>query len=135
MRGPTYVVAILTIGIVVMLVASCHEEAAPDVKKSRLIAAENIQLKKELARRNKEIEQLKRQHQEQLKRQEDKLANCEQEKELWKARAGEAVKQNVQSVLKEVMDLNEALQQQNKRLKALVESLKSELEKAKAGQR
>lgn len=47
---------ILTVGIAIMLIAGCSEQELPDVKKSRLIATENRQLKKELKLRSEGIE-------------------------------------------------------------------------------
>ena len=62
-----------------MLIVGCgvHKEP-PSVKMSRAVAAENIELRKELAQSSKEIEKLKKQHSGELKKQEKLLETCRQ---------------------------------------------------------
>lgn len=113
--------------IVVMLIASCQEQEQIDAKKSRVIAAENMELKKELEHRGKEIERLKELHAKEIKRQEGLLAKCQEEKKLWQDKADENIKEQVSEILTVVMEQNSKLQEENENLKAQIDKLKSEL--------
>ena len=113
----TFVLAAGT--VVIMLIAGCEKENAPDTKRSRLIAAENMRLKKELGQRDKEIE-----------KQEKLLEKCLQEKNTWKAKAQQNIQEQVDSVLTVVMEKNEELRKENEGLKAQIKRLKAELEEA-----
>ena len=114
----TFVLAAGT--VVIMLIAGCEKENAPDTKRSRLIATENIRLKKELEQRDKEI-----------KKQEKLLEKCLQERDTWKAKAQQNIQEQVDSVLTVVMEKNVELRKENEGLKAQIEKLKAELEEAK----
>lgn len=77
---------ILTVGIAITLIAGCSEQELPDVKKSRLIATENRQLKKELDLRSEEIES-----------QRGLLEKCQDEKK--------AIEENLHKGSQELIDL------------------------------
>ena len=117
---------VLAAGIVViMLIAGCDEEqnlssTKSAVKKHQLIAAENMRLTKELEQRDEEI-----------KKQEKLLEKCLKEKNAWKERAQQNIKEQVDSVLTVVMEKIEELRKENEGLKAQIEKLKAELEEAK----
>lgn len=113
----TFVLAAGT--VVIMLIAGCEKENAPDTKRSRLIATENIRLKEELEQRDEEI-----------KKQEKLLEKCLQERNTWKAKAQQNIQEQVDSVLTVVMEKNKELRKENEGLKAQIEKLKAELEEA-----
>lgn len=113
----TFVLAAGT--VVIMLIAGCEKENAPDTKRSRLIATENIRLKKELEQRDKEI-----------KKQEKLLEKCLQERDTWKAKAQQNIQEQVDKVLAGVMEEYTKLRKENEGLKAQIEKLKAELEEA-----
>ncbi len=96
MKGTTQKVFILAVGVIVfVLIAGCQESATggpTDAKKSRLVAAENMELKKELENRDKEIARLKELHSKEIKRQEELLAKCQEEKKLWQEKTDENIK-------------------------------------------
>jgi len=114
---------VLAVCVVVMLIVGCGEQAPPGVKKSRLIAVENMRLTKELEQRNKEIERLKELHNKESKKQEKLLAECVQEKESWKQKARQNVRNQVKGVFDAVMEQNVKLSEENEKLKAQIEKL------------
>jgi hypothetical protein len=137
MKGTAQKVFILAVGVIVfVLIAGCQESATggpTDAKKSRLIAAENLELKKELASRDKEIARLKELHSKEIKRQEGLLAKCQEEKKLWQDRADENIKEQVGEISGVIMEQNSKLREENENLKAQAENLKAELAKGQQG--
>ncbi len=114
---------VLTVCVVVMSIAGCGEQELPSVKKSRLIAVENMRLKKELGQRSKEIERLNELHNKESKKQEKLLAECVQEKESWKEKARQNVRNQVKGVFDAVMEQNVKLRDENEKLKAQIEKI------------
>jgi hypothetical protein len=112
---------VLAVCVVVMSIAGCGEQELPSVKKSRLIAVENMRLKKELERSSKEIERLKELHNRESRKQEKLLSKCVQEKESWKQKARQNVRDQVKGVFDAVMEQNAKLLEENKKLKAQIE--------------
>jgi len=124
---------ILAIGaiFVISLFAGCQEQQATDAKKGRLVAAENIGLKKELDRRDREIERLKGLHSKEIKRQEELVAKCLEEKGLLQKRVDENIKAQVSEVLAAVMEENSKLHDEIEGLKTQVQKLQAELAELK----
>jgi peptidoglycan hydrolase CwlO-like protein len=126
MRRPavkTIVLAISTV-FVVALFYGCKEQTPEDTKsilrKSRLIATENMQLKKELATSQEKIEKLKGQieeHQERVKRLEEAVRKSSEEL--------------VETVFMGLAEDSLELTAENTALKAEIEELKKELEALK----
>ena len=114
---------VLAVCVVVMLIVGCGQQAPPGVKKSRLIAAENMQLKRELEQCNHEIEKLIELHNKEIKKQEKLLAKCLEEKESWKQKARQNVRNQVEGVFDAVMEQNAKLLEENEKLKAQIEKL------------
>ncbi len=114
---------VLAVGVVVMPIAGCGQQEPPSVKKSRLIAVENMRLTKELEQRSKEIERLTELHNKESKKQEKLLAKCQEEKESWKQKARQNVKNQVKGVFDAVMEQNVKLRDENEKLKAQIEKL------------
>ena len=123
MKRPATKIFVLTVCVVVMLIAGCGNQKPPSVKKSRLIAVENMRLTKELEQRNREIESIKELHNKEIKKQEKLLAKCVQEKEGWKKKARQNVRNQVKGVLDAVMEQNVKLREENEKLKAQIEKL------------
>ncbi|MBN2594019.1 MAG: hypothetical protein JXA81_10965 [Sedimentisphaerales bacterium] len=98
----------------------------PSVKKCRVIAAENIELKKELAKSDKEIEMLKAQYSQKIDEQRERLQKCLQEKEELKEKSRQNVREQVSSVLDTVMEENKNLREENTKLKAQIEQLQKQ---------
>ena len=114
---------VLAVCVVVMSIAGCGEQEPPSVKKSRLIAAENMRLKRELEQRDREIEKLIELHNREIKKQEELLAKCVQEKDSWKKKARQNVRNQVKGVFDAVMEQNAKLLEENKKLKAEIKKL------------
>ena len=109
--------------VVIVLIIGCQEQELPSAKKSRLIAAENMQLKKELQQRSKEIEGLKELHDREIQKQEKLLAKCLDEKETWKEKSRQNIRSQVNGVLDTLMEQNAKLRQENEKLKEQIEKL------------
>jgi hypothetical protein len=107
----------------IMLTAGCGPQQPPNVKKARAIAAENIELRKELERRNSQIETLKEQYGEELETQKKRLKTCLQEKEELKEKSRQNIRDQVKGVLDTVLEENRKLREENIRLKAQIEEL------------
>jgi gas vesicle protein len=103
-------------------------EEPPDVKKCRAIAAENIELKKELAKSNKELEIFKEDYSKEIKEQQDKLRTCLQEKEQLKEKSRQNIRNQVKGVLETVLEDNKKLRESTGRLKAENTKLKAQIE-------
>jgi hypothetical protein len=114
---------VLAVCVVVISIAGCGQQELPSVKKSRLIAAENMRLTKELERRDKQIESIRELHNREIKKQEELLAKCVREKDSWKQKAQQNVKNQVKGVFDAVMEQNAKLREENKKLKAEIEKL------------
>jgi len=117
MRKPVQKAIVLAVGIVViMLIAGCEEESQSNTKKSRLIAAENIRLKKE------------------IEKQKELLEKCLQEKKAPEEMSPEGAQDLTQFLLEESVKLNEEnekLKAEIVQLEARIKQLKTELEELK----
>ena len=91
-----------------IIMSGCNEPQTPSEKQSRLIAAENMELQKELKQRDEAIEILKAQYSKKL---------VEQEKLLVKA----------QDVLDTVIKENSELRREIEKLKKHIETQQSEI--------
>jgi len=107
-----------------MLTGGCGPQEESSFKKGRTIAAENIELRKELDRRNKKIETLKAQYSEKIDEQREQLRKCLQEKEELREKSRQNVREQVSSVLDTVMQENKKLREENTQLKAQIEELR-----------
>jgi cell division protein FtsB len=119
MKAKNQKVIILAAGIAfaVMLVPGCEERNLESNKKTKLIAAENIQLKKQLQQRDETI-----------KMQEELLEQCREETDLWKDTFQEGA-QGLGTVSAEhFLIQNAKLRQENQKLKANVEQLEKDLQ-------
>ena len=125
MNGPFFKASVIIIAIAVMLTTGCGPQEPPSVKKSRTIAAENIGLKKQLAKSNKEIEILKAQHRKKIGEQKEQLQKCLQEKETLREKSRQNIRKQVKGVLDTVLEENRKLREQNAKLKAQIEELRS----------
>jgi hypothetical protein len=106
-----------------MLTVGCGPEEPLSVKKSRTIAAENIELKKQLEKSKKEIELLKAQYSRKITEQKEQLQKCLQEKEVLKEKSRQNIRDQVSSVLETVLEENKNLRAENTRLKVQIEEL------------
>ena len=118
--------SVFVVVFTILLIASCGPKEPPSVKQSRAIAAENIEIKKQLERRDREIETLKEQYEKEIKKQKKLFADCQQEKEDWKNKARQNIRNQVEPVLDAVVDETAKLREENTKLKAQIEQLQKE---------
>jgi len=132
MKGPGIRTFVLAIGIiVVMLSAGCEEEQLKGNQKARVIAAENMQMKNLLQQRDSEIEKLKEQHKSELKKQEELLAKCKDEKQALEEQLTEKYGDQIDEFIGNLGAEYVKLHQENDGLKLQIEKLKAELEEIK----
>ena len=129
MKGQARKAPVLAMCGIVILIAGCGQKEPPSVKQSRAIAAENIELRKQLERLNRQIEKLKEQHDKETKEQRKLLTQCEQDKEAWKRKAQKNIRNQVSPVLDAVVDETARLREENTRLRAQIEQLGKETDK------
>jgi len=121
MKKPAWKSLVVSIGFGVVLIAGCGQKEAPSVKQSRAIAAENMELQKQLDRSNARNENLKEQYDEELEKRQKLLEECQRERDQWKAKSRQSVRDQVKSVLDSVMADNTRLREENARLEAQIE--------------
>jgi len=127
MKRPASKAFVLVVIVAVMLIGGCGgQNDPPGVKKSKAIAAENIELKKQLAQSSKEIEKLKEQHGKEIDEQKKLLQTCLQEKDTWKNKSQQNIRSQVKGVLDTVLEENKKLSDENTRLKAQIEELQKQ---------
>ena len=117
---------VIVAGIAVIMIIGCGPQQPPNVKKARAIAAENIELRKELERRDNQIKTLKEQYGEELEAQKKRLKTCLQEKEELKEKSRQNIRDQVKGVLDPVLEDNRKLREENTRLKAQIEDLQKQ---------
>jgi len=114
---------VISIGFGVLLIAGCGQKEAPSVKQSRAIAAENMELQKQLDRSHARIENLKEQYDEELEKRQKLLEECQQEKDQWKAKSRQSVRDQAESLVDPLMKEITRLRDENARLEAQIEEL------------
>jgi len=122
---------LLAVGIVVAttLIIGCEAENLSDAEsntaRSKLIAAENRQLRKE-------IKNLKELNKKELKRQEGLLAKCQQERDALVKLSGEGIRDLMDTALnditKEAARLREEIENRESRIKTLQAQIKRLIE-------
>lgn len=109
-----FVLAVCIVGIA--LIAGCEEESKIDTKKSRLIAAENMQLKKDLEECQKEIE-----------KQKELLEQCEQAKKDIEEQSAKNIEDLFDDIFGDVLKESQVLREENEELREEIEQLKMEI--------
>ena len=66
---------------------------------------------------------MKQQHEQQVQNLEDKLAESQKETQLWQDKAKQNIKEQVQTVLKVILEQNNNLSKENESLKSRIEEL------------
>jgi hypothetical protein len=119
-------VLVLLCSCALMQTTGCGPQEPPNVKKTRVIAAENIELKRQLDRRNKEIKMLKEQYEKETKAQKKLLQECLQEKEEWQNKSRQNIRNQVKGVLDTVLEENAKLREENKQLESQIAELQKQ---------
>ena len=113
------------IGIVIMLIAGCEENqciSTPEtnIKKSRLAAVENIQLKKEAQQLQAEIQ-----------KQKDLAEKYRQEKKALKEQSKKDLQNVTGTLVKDLIEDSQKLRERNRILKEQVKQLEKEIQELK----
>lgn len=132
--------AILTFGVVITLIAGCGEQevSKSEIKRGRLIAAENRRLKKEIDKLNKQLEKCLKEEKaaKDSGRLQAKIKQLEEQVEELKELKGiteleEEMQKNVDAMLEGTIknvDEIKKLNEENEKLRAEIIKLKKELE-------
>jgi hypothetical protein len=108
---------------IVILSIGCQEEDLSSDKRSRVIAAENIRLKKEVKKRDELIDRLKKQHKKKVKQQEELLAKYAKQKAILEKQLQQGVENEVDEVLANVIEENVKLRDEINKLEAELNEL------------
>ncbi len=125
--GCRTLVLAFAVGSMVGLGSGCQNNEAPEAKQARLIAAESLQLRKQLADRDAEIARLEADHAKVIEQTQAQLAACQERIEALQKDLQEGIAQRVDSVAT-------ALMAENARLRKELETLRTEIETLKAQQ-
>ncbi len=118
-------VLVLTAGGLSACVSGCRQEATPEARQARLIAAESIQLKERLAERDAEMERLQAHYAREIERRQQQLEACRKRIEALEKDLHSGIAQRVDSVMAPVMAENARLRKEIETLRAEIERLKS----------
>jgi TolA-binding protein len=119
-------ILVLIAGCLFACGSGCRQEAAPEARQARLIAAESIQLREQLAERDAEMEKLKSRHAHEIERKQQQLAACQKRVESLEKDLQSGIAQRVNSVMATVMAENARLRNELGTLRAEIERLKSQ---------
>ena len=122
---------IVVIGITLMLFAGCTPQEPMNVKMSRVIAAENMQLKEDLRKSDWEIENLKKLHKEQVDKLEELIVRYKEQVQILEEKARQNIRDQVKDIFDVVLEQNAEFREKVTILKEDNEKLKIELEEQK----
>ena len=122
---------VLGIMIFAIGIAGCAQPDAQSIKMSRVVAAENLQLKEDLRKKDWEIKSLKEQYKEQVGNLENLVADYKQQIKVLEEKSRQNIRSQVKDVLDVVMERNTELGKEIETLKQENEKLKKELEEQK----
>ncbi len=112
-QGQKAVVLAIGVIFVILLIAGCEEQSVPSSRVSKLVAAENIELKEEINQRDAVIERQKKQ-----------LEKCQQERETLAKQLQANTEELMGHLFENFGKDNQRLRKENTELKAQIEKLK-----------
>ena len=118
---------ILVFVAAITVAAGCQESQTPSEKKSRVIAAQNIELQKQLAQRDKQIDDLKAQYAARIGLEQKKLADCQKQTADCKEQLKQGMEEKVNEILVASIEESAKIRQENTALKAEIAELKAKL--------
>jgi outer membrane murein-binding lipoprotein Lpp len=122
---------VLGIVVVTIWITGCAQPEPMNVKMSRVIAAENMQLKEDLRKSDWEIKNLKELHAEQVDKLEKLIEEYKGQVKIWEEKSRQNIRNQVKDILDVVLERNAELREEIKALKEDNEKLKTELEEQK----
>jgi chromosome segregation ATPase len=117
-------VVAVVVGLLLGLGSSCRQETTPEAKQARLIAAESVQIRRQLADYEGEMQKLRARHAEEIERREGQLAACQKRIEALERDLEDGIARQVGSVMAAVMDENARLRREIETLRAEIEAIK-----------
>ena len=131
MRRPIHKALALLFLAALICSAGCQEAQTPSEKQSKLIAAQNIELEKQVAARDEKIGNLEVQYAARIGLEKKKLAACQKQT----AACQEKLRDNMSKKMEEMLvpTLNEAakLRSENKKLRAKIAELEGKASEKK----
>jgi len=118
---------ILVFVVAIAIAAGCQESQTPSEKKSRVIAAQNMELQKQLAERDKQIDDLKAQYAARIGLEQKKLAECEKQTAGCKQQLEQGMEEKVNDILVASIEESAKVREENTALKAEIVELKAKL--------
>jgi regulator of replication initiation timing len=118
---------ILVFVVAIAVAGGCQESQTPSEKKSRVIAAQNMELQKQLAERNKQIDDLKAQYAARIGLEQKKLAECQKQTADCKQQLEKGMEEKVNDVLVASIEQNAKTREENATLKAEIAELRAKL--------
>jgi chromosome segregation ATPase len=119
-------VVTVVVGLMLGLGSGCRQETTPEAKQARLIAAESMQLRKQLADCDAEMEKLKARHAKEIEQRQTQLEACQQRVEALQKDLEKGVAARVESVMATVMDENAKLRKEVEALRAEIKTLRAQ---------
>lgn len=113
--------------VALAIAAGCQESQTPSEKKSRVIAAQNMDLQKQLAQRDKQIDDLKAQYTARIGLEQKKLDDCQKQTADCREQLRQGMEEQVNKVLVASIEQNAKMSQENAALKAEIAELKAKL--------
>ncbi|MBN2128680.1 MAG: hypothetical protein JW741_04260 [Sedimentisphaerales bacterium] len=113
--------------ILAVLTAGCQREQASNEKQARLLAAQNVELKGQIAAQEVQIKTLRQEHAEKIQAQADLLAQYRTQNTALQKDLREGIAARVEDVTAAVMNENARLRRDIEQLKAEVEKLKDQI--------
>lgn len=118
---------ILVFVVALAIAGGCQESQTPSEKKSRVIAAQNLDLQKQLAQRDKQIDDLKAQYTARIGLEQKKLDDCQKQTADCREQLRQGMEEQVNKVLVASIEQNAMILQENTALKAQIAELKAKL--------
>ena len=131
MRRPVHKTLALLFLTALICSAGCQEAQTPSDKQSRLIAAQTIELEKQVAARDKKIRNLEAQYAARIGLEKNKLAACQKQTADCKEELRESMAKKLDEML--VPTLNEVakLRSENEKLRAKIAELEGKASEKK----
>jgi len=114
----------VVVGLLLGFGSGCGQETTPEAKQARLIAAESVQLRKQLADCETEKEHIKARYADEIGQREVQLAACQNRIEALEKDFQDGIARQVGSVMAAVMSENARLRREIETLRAEIESVR-----------
>jgi gas vesicle protein len=123
------VVRAVMLFVVAVLFAGCQQPETPNERQARLLAAENMQLKKRLQADQARMEALEKENAKRIQRRDEELARSQARTEQLQQDLNRHIDERVRDVTKRVIDENARLRKETEQLQAEIKKLESDSDK------